>query len=178
MSSRSILIAVLGLTLNGCAVYDYDDERYDSRYYGGGYSVQRYEAYPVYPGYSRGYRYDYPRHEGYSTRYYYQTRHDGRHDRDDHDRYDRHDRDDRRHEHRGHDQPRPQPGVARPGQRSWDGHRQQGLDQGRRPHMATPAAGRTTQQVNRGHERKQDHRQDRPRSRYGDSTNGMRRHVQ
>lgn len=182
MSSRSILIAVLGLTLNGCAVYDYDDERYDSRYYGnGGYNVQRYEVYPSYPVYQQGYRYDYPRHDGYSNRYYsnsYDGRHDGRHDRDDRydhrERYDRHDND--RHDGRKH--PRPQPYGAGPSKQGWDGQRQHSRDQVRRERVTKPVASKprpgkpVQQQVNRSRDRGQEHRQvprqDKPSLRYGE----------
>ncbi|HSC82697.1 MAG TPA: hypothetical protein VLC30_03675 [Pseudomonas sp.] len=174
MSSRSILIAVLGLTLNGCAVYDYEDD-YDSRYYGGnGYSVQRYEAYPAYPVYPQGYRYAYPRHDGYSQRYYYNTRHADRYERDD-----RYGHQDWQNDHRGHAQAIPRSNAGRPVQWGSDGHKQHERDRGRRPQIAMPGAGKPSlQQVSRGHERSQEHRQgprqNQSRARHGEPENGVR----
>lgn len=166
MSSRSILIAVLGLTLNGCAVYDYNDARYESRHYGGGHSVQRYEVYPVYPVYPQGYRYDYPRHDAYSKRYHsapgYDGRHAGRHER--HDRYERHDNDRRA----GHLRPRTQPYSAGPAKQSWGDARPHNRDQLRRGWAAQPGADYpVSRQMGRSREHnqlpRQAPRQDRPR---------------
>ena len=166
MSSRSILIAVLALTLNGCAVYDYDDERYDSRYYAGGYNVQRYEVYPAYP---QGRRYDYPRHDGYPNRYDYGSHHQGyradygrRENYGHHQSYGRHTGYDRHADdrHQGQQQhQRKQSHGARPSQQGWDDQRQHHRDQGRRQQVSNPRAGKSVpQQVNRGRDRGQEHK--------------------
>lgn len=112
MSIRSILLAVFGLTLSGCAVSD--DGRYYGGYYGGGYSVQHYEVYPAYPVSPRYrvYRYDDDRRGDWHRDRYQERRHhhyapgyDGRYGWQG--KYGRDDR--RRHEQRGHDHARPVP---------------------------------------------------------------------
>lgn len=176
MSSRSILIAVLGLTLSGCAVYDYDYDDYDARYYGrGGYSVQRYEVYPSYPVYPRGYRYDYPRYDSYPQRYYGETGHRGRHDgwREQHDRHESRERYER---HDGHDHPRPQPYGVGPAKQGW-GARQPVRDQFQRQRAVRPVIGQpVAPQVWRGRENGQQWRQEQPRLRYGEP-GGRSRHT-
>lgn len=174
MSSRSILIAVLGLTLNGCAVYDYDDDRYDSRYYGDrGYSVQRYETYPVYPAYpvqQRYYRYDAPRHYGYREppRYHYNGGHD--------DRRDRHHNDHRRHDNdRRHDKPHQarSPANYRPPQSGWNGQRPPDRNHGQQ--VSRPSSRPNQQLLNGGHQRSQQaHREQRGDRRYGEPGKGNR----
>lgn len=126
MRYRNLLLGLLGLSLVGCAGYDYDDNRnYGRSGYGTVYSapyVQRYEVYSA-PRYHRApaprYYVPAPAPRYYSTprrapiyngwnqppRGYYPAPHRYDHKRDNHrDRYHARDRDNRRGEaHRGHD---------------------------------------------------------------------------
>ncbi|GAC1033502.1 hypothetical protein thsps21_43310 [Pseudomonas sp. No.21] len=150
MSYRTMLIAVLGLSLGGCAVYDYDDDYrgYPRSYGGGGYVVQQptyYQGTPTY--YYRTERIYQPRYYPVRPQPYQPPRHDRRYDgRNDH-RYDRHDdrHDSRRWDNRN--QPRQDWNERRhdytPRLQNWGGNRppQQGWNQGGgRPNYAVPPA--------------------------------------
>lgn len=105
MSYRAFLLALLSLTLSGCAVYDYDYDDYRGRYYGGSdYRVYRHYDAPrsdYYIADERRYgthRYYDKRSKYHNQPYYnpprhkppYQYRHDRRYDDRDHNyRYDR-----------------------------------------------------------------------------------------
>lgn len=142
MSSRSILFAVLGLTLSGCAVSD--DGRYYGGYYGGSsYNVQRYEVYPTYPTY-RVYRYEDDRrynwhHDRYQERrhHHYAPGYDGRYGWQGHDR-----RHDRRDEHRGHEHARPIPNVHGYKPSRHDDNRYQQREYGRNQALSLPKPGK------------------------------------
>lgn len=128
MSFKSMLLAVLGLSMTGCAVYGDSYDRgyrsYDRGYYSGSNQVQRYPVY-VEPRYNSYYdrRHDRYRDDRryYDNRRYVDPRYDAR-------RYapappPRHYSNDRRHDrrddYRRHDYRSPQP---RPG---WDGRNYQ-----------------------------------------------------
>ncbi|WP_028626315.1 MULTISPECIES: hypothetical protein [Pseudomonas] len=84
MSYRSFFLAVLSLTLGGCAVYDYDNDYYGRRYYDGDdYRVNRYYDTPKTTYRVADQRYD--------DRHYERRHYDGRKDyyKSDKHRYDK-----------------------------------------------------------------------------------------
>ncbi|MCY1365004.1 hypothetical protein D9M69_518330 [compost metagenome] len=98
MSYQSFFLAVLSLALGGCAVYDYDNDYYGRRYYGGyDYRVHRYYDEPR----TRVYYVDQRRidhryaDQRYDDRNNQRRYHDGRKDYDKQ-RYDKRYRDDHR----------------------------------------------------------------------------------
>lgn len=78
MSYQAFFLAVLSLTLGGCAVYDYDNDYQGRRYYGGDdYRVHRYYNPPRTNYYIVDKRYD---DRYYERRYYDRHDYDGRKD--------------------------------------------------------------------------------------------------
>lgn len=125
MSYKSMLIALLGLSLTGCAVYgdsyDHDYRGYDRHYSSGYHNHRQVQRYPVYVA---------PRYYGYDDRRHDRHRYDDRrHDQRRYapappPRYSNHDRRpdhryDGRRDHRGHDYRAAQP------RQGWDGRHYQ-----------------------------------------------------